>query len=49
MVTGGYDGNDYLSSTEIFTGGKWEAGPKLPMKMSSHCQVTSNAGVIVAG
>jgi len=49
MVTGGWDGNDWLSSTEIFTGGQWEAGTELPVKMSQHCQVTSNEGVIVAG
>ena len=49
MVTGGFDGNDYLSSTEIFTGGKWEYGEELPVKLIGHCQLTSNAGVIVAG
>ena len=49
MVTGGHDGNTELSSTEIFTGGHWEAGTELPVKMSTHCQVTSNEGVIVAG
>ena len=49
MVTGGSDGNDYLSSTEIFTGGKWEYGEELPVKMIGHCQETSKAGVIVAG
>jgi len=49
MVTGGFDANDYLSSTEIFTGEKWEYGDELPVKMIGHCQLTSNAGVIVAG
>ena len=49
MVTGGWDGNSYQSSTEIFSGGKWRDGPELPLKMCGHCQVLSNAGVIVAG
>ena len=49
MVTGGQDGNTQLSSTEIFTDGKWEEGQELPVKMWNHCQVTSKAGVIVAG
>ena len=49
MVTCGWDGNTWLSSTEIFTGGSWEDGPELPVKMVQHCQVTSRAGVVVAG
>ena len=49
MVTGGSDGKTILSSTEIFTGGQWEAQTELPVKMFDHCQVTSNGGVIVAG
>ena len=34
LVTGGQYGLTYLSSTEIFTGGQWEEGTELPMKMS---------------
>ena len=49
MVTGGTDGISWLSSTEIFTGGKWEEGPRMPVKMYKHCQVTSKKGVVVAG
>ena len=49
MVTGGENSHTFLSSTEIFTGGQWEEGTELPAKMSGHCQVTSSAGVIVAG
>ena len=49
LVTGGSDGNTFLSSTEIFTGGQWEDGTELPVNMGVHCQVTTNEGVIVAG
>ena len=50
MVTGGKDEYyDWLSSTEIFTGGKWKEGPRMPVKMFGHCQVTSKKGVVVAG
>ena len=49
IVTGGRNENGYLLSTEIFASGQWEDGPNLPVKMHRHCQVTSNAGVIVAG
>ena len=49
MVTGGHDGNSRLSSTEIFTDGKWKEGPRMPVKMAGHCQVTSKKGVVVAG
>ena len=27
----------------------WREGPEMPWEMSAHCQVTSSAGVIVAG
>ena len=50
IVTGGCNNeNGCLLSTEIFASGQWEDGPELPVKMYRHCQVTSNAGVIVAG
>jgi len=50
MVTGGWlYGSNYLSSTEIFSGGQWTDGPALPVGMGEHCQVTSRDGVIVAG
>merc|ERR1719493_201705 len=49
IVTGGSTQDHLLSSTEIFTGGQWQYGPKIPTRMTNHCQVTSNAGVIVAG
>ena len=49
MVTGGFDGSKWLSSTEIFSGGQWTDGPALPVRMGEHCQVTSRDGVIVAG
>ena len=49
MVTGGWDGSNDLSSTEIFSGGQWTDGPALSVQMAAHCQVTSRDGVIVAG
>ena len=35
LVTGGWDGSDYLDSTEIFDPlvGSWTAGAKLPRPM----------------
>jgi len=53
MVSGGWDSvysfANRLDSTEIFVNGKWKVGPTLPMKTSSHCQLFSSLGVIVAG
>ena len=49
MVTGGFDGSKWLSSTEIFSGGQWTDGPALPDEMYEQCQVTSRDDVIVAG
>ena len=51
MVTGG-EGENYstwLSSTEIFSGGVWRKGQSLPVGMWGHCQLTTQAGVVVAG
>jgi len=50
IVTGGQN-MDYsaLNSTEIFKNGVWEYGPQLPVSMASHCQLTTNSGVIVSG
>ena len=49
MVTGGYDGDNWLSSTEIFNGRSWNLGPEMPVNMTWHCQVTAGDDVIVAG
>ena len=49
LVTGGLDGSDRVSSTEILQGGGWVAGPGLPVEMRSHCQVTVGQGVVVTG
>jgi len=50
IVTGGWNetGGDH-TSTEIFKNGTWQEGPELPFPMSQHCQVTTEAGVVVAG
>jgi len=50
LVTGGKNnGNDALTSTEIYKNGVWENGPELPVRMVGHCQLTTKSGVIVAG
>ena len=49
LVTGGHKGYSSLSSTEILQGGGWVAGPGLPVRMESHCQVTVGQGVVVTG
>ena len=50
MVTGGYDQEfKEVKPTEIFSDGSWSDGVELPWALEGHCQVTSKAGVIVAG
>ena len=50
IVTGGWSlQSEDHTSVEILKNGTWEEGPDLPRPMSSHCQVTTEAGVIVAG
>ena len=41
IVTGGlgYQDDERLTSTEIFTGGSWTQGPPLPWHMEYHCQI----------
>ena len=50
LVTGGTN-EEYedLASTELFENGGWTDYYDLPVKMSFHCQVTTESGVIVAG
>ena len=52
MVTGGADNDgEVLNSTEIYNieDNKWEEGTPLPVKMFTHCQVSSKSGIVVAG
>ena len=49
LVTGGYNGDDWLSTTEYFDGEQWVAGPEMPVGIYSHCQVTVEETVIVTG
>ena len=50
LVSGGTDSDYYdLDSTEIFKDGVWTAEPKLPSKLSDHCQVEVNGKVIITG
>ena len=41
IVTGGlgYQDDEKLNSTEIFSGGSWRQGPSLPWHLQYHCQV----------
>jgi hypothetical protein len=48
MVTGGWDGNDQLATTEYYSG-QWVRGPDMPVAMFGHCQVTVDTSVIVTG
>jgi len=48
LVTGGWDGFGYLSSTELYNG-EWLAGPDLPRPLNGHCQVTVGTAVVVTG
>ena len=48
IVTGGWSGRS-LFHTEIFSKGSWKIGPSLPVRLGAHCQVSTKAGVIVAG
>jgi len=50
LVTGGFNGNVRLSSTEYLSAtGQWTPGPVLPVEMHSHCQVTAGSDVIITG
>jgi len=50
FVTGGTNKEHVVqSSTEFFKDGEWTEYPNLPVRMSYHCQVTTDSGVIVAG
>jgi len=48
LVTGGWDGYGYLSSTELYNG-EWLAGPDLPRPLNGHCQLTVGTSVVVTG
>ena len=50
-ITGGYDGNSLLQSTEVKTGdGPWTRGVDLPYAVSGHCMVNiPGVGVILIG
>ena len=41
IVTGGlgYQDDEKLTSTEIFTGGSWTNGTSLPWHLEYHCQI----------
>ena len=41
--------HDQLDSTEIFKNEKWTCGPKLPVKLSDHCQVQYGNTHIITG
>ena len=45
-VLGGYDGSNYLSSSEFLTLDNAVAGPSLPYKMGYHCAVKFNESQI---
>ena len=52
MVTGGANNDgEVLNSTELYNieENKWEEGTPLPVKMFTHCQVSSKLGIVVAG
>ena len=50
VVTGGWSKTmEKPTFIESFKNGTWEKGPELPFEMAKHCQVTTEAGVIVAG
>merc|ERR1711915_314631 len=40
-----------LTSTELYNieENKWEEGTPLPVKMFTHCQVSSKSGIVIAG
>ena len=42
LISGGYDGNNYLSTSEIFEDGSFKAGPDLPVSVARHCMVMVN-------
>ena len=50
MITGGLP-VQRRTKTEVYNEkyNVWMEGPNMPWEMSAHCQVTSSAGVIVAG
>ena len=49
-ITGGYDGDNRLSSTEfIFLNGTKKAGPSLPQPRSRHCLVQYKGTIILTG
>ncbi len=51
LVAGGYDGPEYLKSTEMLAEGGWESRvPPLPVTIAHHCMLTVNlTTVIVVG
>ena len=49
FVTGGFDGSSILSSTEVFSGSTWQAGPPLKEAVNGHCQVTIGSVVYIIG
>ena len=49
LVTGGYDGRSFLSSTKVLSGSTWQTGPPLPEAMHGHCQVYIRGTVYIIG
>ncbi len=48
LVTGGYDGPEYLNSTEMLTEGGWESRlPPLPFTIAHHCMLTVNSTTVI--
>ena len=49
LVTGGYVGNGYLKSTEIYEEGKWSFADELPQALMSLRAVSLNNNILVSG
>ena len=49
LVTGGTDDTGRLSSTELLSGGTWQAGPSMVEPVAGHCQVTLGGVVYIIG
>ncbi len=48
LVTGGYDGSDFLNSAEVLTKKGWERNiPPLPVTLANHCMVTVNSSTVM--
>ena len=49
IVTGGWNGGGYMSSTEYINYGQWVQGSPLPVSVAYHCQATVGSRVVVTG